>query len=191
MLPGGLRGGPGAPVCRAGTRAADLSLRWRAGSADRRRRAMDGTLLPGDIFFTRGSGFVSRAIRFFTRRIGESRTKVNHVGVVVEPGTLQQAVVVEALRKVERHRLGDQYGGQDDEVAVYRPTRLTRAQIQSVVAAANGYVGRKYGYGKIVLHALDWALQGAYVFRRIGRMDDYPICSWLVAHAYAAAGVHF
>ena len=22
-------------------------------------------------------------------------------------------------------------------------------------------------------------------------MDRYPICSWLVAHAYGAAGVHF
>ena len=37
----------------------------------------------------------------------------------------------------------------------------------------------------------DWALLGAYVFRRLGRMDRYPICSWLVAHSYKAAGLHF
>jgi len=152
---------------------------------------MDPVLQPGDIFLTRGRGFVSRAIRFFSRHIGESRTRVNHVGLVVRGGTVESAVVVEALRTVERHTLGDEYGHATDEIAVYRPTRLTPAQIQRIVSAADGYVGRSYGYGKIVLHALDWLLQGAYVFRRLGQMDDYPICSWLVAHAYATVGVHF
>jgi hypothetical protein len=152
---------------------------------------MERVLQPGDIFFTRGNGFVSKAIRFLTRRIGESRTKVNHVGLVVGGGTLSQVVVVEALRTVERHRLVDAYGGAADRVAVFRPTRLARGDLQRVVTTANGYVGRSYGYGKIVLHALDWMLQGAYVFRHLGQMDDYPICSWLVAHAYSAAGVHF
>ena len=152
---------------------------------------MDGTLEPGDIFLTRGSGFVSRAIRFFTRHIGESRTKVNHVGMVVQGGEFEQAVVVEALRTVERHRLIDEYGGERDEVAIYRPIRLNLQQLHLAVTVANGYVGRRYGYGKIVLHALDWVLQGAYVFRRLGNMDEYPICSWLVARAYGAVNVHF
>lgn len=152
---------------------------------------MDPRLEPGDIFLTRGNGFISRAIRFFTRHIGESRTKVNHVGLVVQGGTLGEAVIVEAVRTVRRVKLIDAYGGERDEVAVFRPTRMSAAQLQHVVASASGYVGRSYGYGKIVLHALDWVLQGAYVFRRLGRMDDYPICSWLVAHAYGSAGVYF
>jgi hypothetical protein len=152
---------------------------------------MDAAFQPGDIFLTRGSGFLGRAIRFFTRHVGESRTRVNHVGLIVVGGSLREAVAVEALRTVARHRLVDEYGGTRDEVAVYRPRRLSRRELERVVAAAEGYVGRRYGYGKIVLHALDWALQGAYVFRRLGRMDRYPICSWLVAHAYGAAGVHF
>jgi len=152
---------------------------------------MDPVLQPGDIFLTRGRGFVSRAIRFFTRHIGESRTKVNHVGLVVQGGSLREAVVVEALRTVQRHRLVDEYGGERDEVAIYRPVRLNVQQLHLVVTVANGYVGRRYGYGKIALHVLDWALQGAYVFRRLGNMDDYPICSWLVARAYGAVSVHF
>jgi hypothetical protein len=152
---------------------------------------LEPRLEAGDIVMTRGEGFLGRAIRFFTRRVGESRTKVNHVGLVVQGGPLKEAVMVEALRTVVRHRLIDEYGGTRDQVAIARPTQLSRAELRRIVAAAEGYVGRKYGYGKIVLHALDWALQGAYVFRRLGRMDDYPICSWLVAHAYGAAGVHF
>jgi hypothetical protein len=152
---------------------------------------VDAPLQPGDILFTRGHSFVSRAIRFFTRHAGESRTKVNHVGLVVEGGTLQTAVVVEALREVQRHRIVEQYGGEEHEVSLYRSVRLTPGDMKRVVAKAESYVGRRYGYGKIALHALDWALQGAYVFRRLGRMDDYPICSWLVAQAYGEVGLHF
>jgi hypothetical protein len=37
---------------------------------------MDILLEPGDIFLSRGSGFLSKAIRYFTRSIGEKRTKV-------------------------------------------------------------------------------------------------------------------
>lgn len=152
---------------------------------------MDEGLQPGDIFLTRGRGLISRAIRLFTRRIGESRTQVNHVGLIVAGGTPQTATAVEALRTVERHPLEEAYGGAKDEVAVFRPRGLTPDQIQGIVRAAEAYVGRRYGYGKIVLHALDWVLQGAYVFRRLGRMDRYPICSWLVAHAYGTVGHHF
>lgn len=152
---------------------------------------MEALLQPGDIVMTRGEGFLGRAIRFFTRHIGESRSKVNHVGIVVQGGTIEQAVMVEALRRVVRHKLIDEYGGKRDQVAIARPTRLPKAELERVVAEANGYVGRTYGYFKIVLHALDWTLQGAYVFRRLGQMDSYPICSWLVAKAYSLAGVYF
>src|SRR5262245_11750447 len=83
-----------------------------------RQPSMDARLEPGDIFLPRATGFLSKAIRFFTRHIGESRTKVNHVGLVVQGGTLDEAVVVEALRTVQRHRLMEEYGGTQDEVAI-------------------------------------------------------------------------
>jgi hypothetical protein len=44
---------------------------------------------------------VSRAIRLFTRVIGESRTNVNHVGVIVTEDDLRTAAAVEALTKVK------------------------------------------------------------------------------------------
>lgn len=152
---------------------------------------MELLLEPGDIVLTRGPGLLGRAIRFFTRRVGEGRTRVNHVGIVVTRGALDEALMVEALTTVKRHRLIDEYGGKREQVAIFRPLRLAPEELRRVVTAANGYVGRTYGYLKIVLHALDGLLQGAYVFRRLGRMDRYPICSWLVAHAYGAVGVHF
>lgn len=149
-------------------------------------------LEPGDVFLTRGSGLLSRLIRFFTRSIGERRTRVNHVGVIVEAGVPPEAIGVEALSRVKRHRLGKRYGADSGrEIAVYRPVNLTEEEIGRVVAAAEGYVGRRYGYAKIVAHMLDWLLLGAYLFRRLARMDNYPICSWLVAHAFARVNKTF
>lgn len=154
---------------------------------------MTQRLQVADIFFTRGSGLLSKAIRYFTRAIGESRTKVNHVGLVVKGGPVGRAVVVEALIRVKEHRLYAQYGGRGKRtsVAVYRPMDLTAEEINVIVATAKSYVGRRYGFLKIAAHLADWLLQGAYVFRRLAVMDDYPICSWVVAHAFKKAGKNF
>ena len=152
---------------------------------------MNEDLKPGDIFFTRGTALISRLIRFFTRGLGEKRTRINHVGIVVEGGSADLAVVVEALRTVRQHRLARRYADGRTQVAVFRAANLTDQEIATIVRAAQSYVGRRYGYVKIVAHGLDWILQGAYVFRRLTRNDNYPICSWLVAHAYAKAGKDF
>jgi hypothetical protein len=139
---------------------------------------------------TQGGGLFSRLIRLGTRRIGEGRTKVNHVGLIVVDGTIDEAIAVEALSTVKRHRFA-RYRGKRTNVAVYRPTNLTDEELQTIVAAAERYVGRKYGYRKIAAHFLDWLLQGAYVFRRLTNDDKYPICSWVVAQAFWKAGKDF
>jgi hypothetical protein len=149
-------------------------------------------LQPGDVLVTRGKGPLAKAIRFFTRSIGESRTKVNHVGVIVHGGPLEEAWVVEALWKVVRRRLVDGYGENGaSDVGIFRPTNLTHEEIRTVVDAASGYVGRRYGVLKLVTHFADWVLQGAYVFRRFTNDDRYPICSWLVACSFEKAGKTF
>lgn len=144
-------------------------------------------LLAGDIVLTRAGTFVGKAIRFLTRRIGEGPSRVNHVGIMVTP-----TLIVEALRTVERRSLNDAYGPPSKQsIAVYRPLNLTGEEMVRVLLRANGYVGRKYGYLKVVAHALDWLFQGAYVFRRLAGVDRYPICSWVVAKAFSAAGKDF
>lgn len=149
-------------------------------------------LKPGDIFLTRGKSFLSKAIRFFTRSIGESRTKINHVGLLVENGILQTAVVVEASTAVKRHSLWSRYGPPaKDDVAVYRAKNLSDEEVKIIVAEAESQVGREYGYFKVLAHLMDWALLGAYVFRRLANNGDYPICSWLVAHSFSKAGKNF
>ena len=153
---------------------------------------MDVNLQPGDIFLTRGTGLLSRLIRVCTRSFGEKRTKVNHVGIVVEGGGMKEAVVVEALSKVKRHRLWIQYGPPNTGlVAVYRAKNIRPEEMQVIVAEAEEQVGKPYGHFKIVMHFLDWCLTGVYFFRRFARSEKYPICSWLVACAYGAAYYDF
>ena len=149
-------------------------------------------LEPADVFLTRGHGFISCAIRFFTRGIGEKRTKVNHVGIVVEAGTPETAVVIEALSRVNRHRLWNRYGPPSkDFVAIHRATNLSPEEKAVIVAAAEKYRGQEYGKLMIVAHLLDWMLLGAYFFRRLVPGDKYPICSWVVAESFGKAGKHF
>jgi len=138
-------------------------------------------LKPGDVFFTRGKSTLNKMVRFFTRSVGEPRTKVDHIGLVVgAPDT-----VVEALARVQQVPLGNR------KAAVYRPLNLTEEEIALIVTKARSYVGKKYSYIKVTTHFLDWLLQGAYVFRRLGGLDPYPICSYLVAESFSAAGKNF
>jgi len=126
---------------------------------------MDVLLKPGDVFFTRGTGCLSRAIRVCTRSFGEKRSKVNHVGVVVNEGSIQTAMIVEALSKVRMHRLWKRYGTSNKhQVAIYRVKNLKPEQIEIIIAEANEQVGRLYGFGKIITHLLHWLLTGVYVF---------------------------
>ena len=153
---------------------------------------MKTILKPGDIFLTRGTGILGCLIRFFTRSIGEKRTEVNHVGIVIGEGDLKNAVVVEALIKVKKHKLWSEYGPpKKDKVAIFRPNNLTDAEIKKIVKRANEQVGKKYGFFKLFAHLLDWMFFGVYFFRRLVNEEKYPICSWLVADAYAAAGKNF
>ncbi len=152
----------------------------------------DLILLPGDVFLTRGKGFLSAAIRFFSRRIGEKRTIVNHTGLILEKGTLQECVAIEVSYKVWKRKLWEDYGPPaTSSVAIYRPKNLTDGELDIIVSEAEQQVDKIYGALKILAHVLDWLFFGIYFFRRFFRNNKYPICSWLVAHAYSKAGKDF
>jgi len=149
-------------------------------------------LLPGDVFLTRGNGFLSAAIRFFSTGIGEKRTIVNHVGMIVERGTLQDCVAIEVSYKVWKRKLWEDYGPPaNSSVAIYRPKNLTAGELEIIVSEAEQQVNKIYGFLKIIAHVLDWMFFGVYFFRRLFRNNKYPICSWLVAHAFSKAGKDF
>jgi hypothetical protein len=64
-------------------------------------------LSPGDFFCSYSPTWVGALIRIGSRSLGEERTKVNHTGVVAAAGTLDSAVIVEALSKVMAHTVAE------------------------------------------------------------------------------------
>jgi hypothetical protein len=145
-----------------------------------------------DIVLVRGDSIISKAIRWFTQAFGEPRTKVNHCGIVVEYGTLDKAVIVEALHKVKMQPLVSRYGPMSStSVAVFRPKNLNLVQYDLIRIEALKYVDHRYGYAKLLAHLADYCLFGTYCFRKLADNPNYPICSWVVAAAYAKVGKYF
>lgn len=146
----------------------------------------DTVLEPGDIVLTAGQSRLGRLVRVFTRSRGERPTEVSHAAIVSIGGWIRDATIIEAKATVQEHSLWQAYGDRVDVVSVYRPRGLTEQQKRSVVSRASRYVGNTYGSLKLIPHLLDWVTGGHYWFRRLARVDEYPICSWIVAFAYDA-----
>jgi hypothetical protein len=144
-------------------------------------------LLPADIFFTRGTGWVSRRIRKRSRSRNEAPSEVNHCGVVLTEGTFESAEVIEAAGwKVRVAHLSDHYS--PDQVTIMRPHGISGEQVASVLAAARAYEGRRYGFTKIPLHLADAIFfRHHYVLRRLAFLP-WVICSELVTLIFDIIG---
>ena len=144
-----------------------------------------------DVVIVRSTGVISRLIQFFTRKWGEPPSQATHVGIIAAGYGKDDAYIIEAIHHVVVRKLSEAYSDLDIQIAIYRPTNLTPEQIGVIVDRAFTHVGEKYGYLKIIAHALDWIFNGSYVFRRLIFLPNYPICSYLVADAFRAAGLDF
>lgn len=150
-------------------------------------------ILPGDLIFVRGKSIVSHLIRWAERRRGEKESWASHIcgiglGInVVE--ALSRVVSTKLLRWTLKNRTSD--------YEIWRKTDLTPDLRLRVAKSAEKYIGRKYGVLKILFGHLPDALiskilgKDKFWFRRICRMKDYPICSWVWAWAYWQIGYVF
>lgn len=145
----------------------------------------------GDIFFTRGHNYISNFIRIGETLSDKEKAVINHTGVIVTGGELSEAIGVEALVHVMKHPIYDQYHNTKNEIAIFRPIGLTLQDKDIIIDKANDYVGRDYGYLKIVTHAMDACIGGHYFFRRLTHEDKYPICSWVTGFTMAKVGRYF
>lgn len=144
--------------------------------------------MPGDVFLIRRENLFGWLIRRFSRPIWRRAAMVNHVGIVIGVPNLG----VEAIAKVACHNIYNHYGASREvHMAVYRPTNLALSEVRRITEAAQSYVGRGYGYVKLLAHFADWLLMGAYVFRRLIHRSNSPICSYLVAECFATVGKDF
>ena len=140
-------------------------------------------LEPADIFFTQGTHWVSKAIRWFSRSKDEKPTEANHVGAVVVNGPLSQAKVVEALWKVRYGSLYEQYHDSNTKISIWRPKNIPKAEKFAIADEGLKYIGCKYGWWKILLHAIG--------LKRWCSFKKRPICSFLVGVMYDVKGYTF
>jgi hypothetical protein len=80
-------------------------------------------------------------------------------------------------------------------IEVWRCRSLTPTQRQTVSDTARAYLGRKFGWSKLVTHLLDGLVnklvqKPIFFFRRLNHDQRYPICSWITAYSYDRA-VHY
>lgn len=143
---------------------------------------MPGTLKTGDVIHVQSQGLLSRLIRWFSRGWGEKKTWASHSALVLT--VAEDIEIIEALTRVTRRPISA-YAKKKSKLLVSRiPGGLDSEQKVQVIRKAEDYHGRVYGFIKLLPHALDRLFDNKYVFRRLLWIDDYPICSWLVAYVY-------
>ena len=145
-------------------------------------------LLPGDVGFSRGTAWYSRAIRSLTRSRNEPATYTNHTFGAVCNGVR----IGEALATVKIHSVSE--WPMPGEWEIWRHLSLSWDQRVGIAGYVEKREGRVYGGLKIVAHlgdALLTKIVGATdvrAFRRLCRMEQYPICSWLLGFGYEENG---
>lgn len=151
--------------------------------------------LPGDIVLTSSDSWVGQAIRFGTQEPGEDPTLVQHSEVLVDTygtsvGALGSGVVARNLRMA--------YERTNTQVAIFRANNISDETRAALADDAATYVGKRYGYAKILLHVVDgllWRLipplSGRPMLTSLSFMESFPICSYLVGKVYARQGLFF
>ena len=156
---------------------------------------------------------VSWLIRAFsTTASDKARTQVNHAATVLGPGLrwgrcgamiTDDYTIGEALGSegYVYKWLREKYAKRQYELAIFRRKDLTARHRQLIALAAEHLHGKKYGWFKIALHVVDYALTGlwnacggrgdVYLARRLCKSMRYPMCSWAVLYEYKKAGVPF
>ena len=135
-------------------------------------------LQPGDVVHTQHQGLLSRVVRWFGRKRDGQRAWASHTAMVLTDDPLD--VLIESLWRVEV-RSAAVYRRKGSRVAIHRRRCGLSLPLQREVCLyALSHEGAGYGWWKLLFHGLDHIIGDRYLFRRLARNEDYPICSWLV-----------
>mgnify|MGYP005847919105 CR=1 FL=1 len=158
----------------------------------------------GDILCYASNRIYSKLIRYFTRGYREKPTLVTHCAILVvknkEEDVAKNCDVIEALATHGVVKRPFVKGYSEDELKncyLLHPKNLTSADREKIVRYAKLQIGKPYGFMKIFAQAIDGTLakilrrRQIHYAKRLFRMEQFPICSYLVAKSYAHAGLDF
>jgi len=155
---------------------------------------------PGDVFFTRGTSLLSRAIRWAERMPGEDETWTNHVGVVTTPGYFVPpdckphtlAMVSEALWHVEHHEWwANNKKNQGQCVAVFRPYGLSDYRVRQIVSDALSRTGDRYAWWRLFGFLGERLTYGCLPLTKLFFLKERNVCSNHAGLAMMKGGVYF
>lgn len=136
----------------------------------------------GDVIHVQGQGVLSRLIRWFSRANEEEPSWASHTAMVLRAG--ERVEIIEARKKVIIRPLSEYATTNSKILACRKPGGISEQEKEKMIEKAEHYHGMKYGVPAIIMHALDRIFNNKYIFRRLVKMEDYPICSWVVAYVY-------
>ncbi len=154
---------------------------------------MNFDLKNADTVFKRGKrGFYTRAIKWFTRRRGESETHATHVAMIVKYGNDEDNIFVIESSLTVKMTPFKEWAKKNPNFSIWRMKGLSEREREKIADNAVSHLGDLYGFAKIVLHGIDSLIakftgKDWFIFRRLQFADRYPICNWLVACAYYEA----
>ncbi len=145
--------------------------------------AADTTILQtGDVIHVQNAGLLSMLVRFFSRAWKEEPSWASHTAMVLRVG--EEIEIIEAMWRTIIRPITEYKGKKSKLLVCRKPGSIDQEQKRRMIEKAEYYKGKTYGFWKIALHMLDRLLNNRYVFRRLIKDNEYPICSWLVAYVY-------
>jgi Permuted papain-like amidase enzyme, YaeF/YiiX, C92 family len=140
-----------------------------------------------DIIAVRGKGWLSDNI-IKAEYDKPTYDMVSHVGICINASP---PIVIEALNTVKTNPL---FVTMANAAAVYQlhPKALTDAQREIIINTAVSFSNKSYGYLDLALQLFDAATHTNIWTRKFAWwLSRYPICSFVVAASYGAAGLNF
>ena len=149
-------------------------------------------LLIGDVVLTTSSHWLSRGIRWATRRRNEDPSRASHAAIVDDfMVPLPEVTIIEAGSTGVRKGKMSQWYGADDMVSVWRPENMSILEREEVVQVIRARIGQGYPYLKLALHLIDEKLLGGKTRARKLKLIDSLVCSTLVGSGFHAKGRTF
>jgi hypothetical protein len=146
----------------------------------------------GDVICVNRKSLFGKLVAWFSREPGEERVYSTHISGFKYPDTISEAGLTvkdtNYLKWFDNHK----------RFEVWRKKHLTKFEQHVIQEYLNKYKGNIYGGLKLLLFLADFSLtkllrkrKDIYLFRRIGFIEDFPICSWLYSYAYDKIGYKF
>jgi hypothetical protein len=142
------------------------------------------TFQPGDILAVRGKGFFAKGF------LAATGNTVSHVGMVI--GSEPFVIVIEALLRVKTWPIEESISGAEASYLL-QDLSLSMHKREAIVRRDCHFSASDYGWADILLPLANAVFRTTWFTDHLtfGLLNQFPICSFLVAESYKTIGLTF